>query len=103
MRPAPDRWTISSSLPQQACWAALLCLGLCGPARLVAVTVTSSTIQIQGDDRYDLYFNGVYISPHTDPTECFFDSPFYCKQVPMTWTIPAGLIDCGDNVRTSAL
>jgi hypothetical protein len=76
--------------------AGLLCL--CLSQGLGAVTVTSAQITIRGDDRYDLYFNGVYISPHTNSAECFFDSPFYCKQTPMTWTIPASLVDCGDNV-----
>ena len=79
-------------------FSSLVLLSLCLAQDLGAVTVTSAQITIRGDDRYDLYFNGVYISPHTNSAECFFNSPFYCKQTPMTWTIPANLVDCGDNV-----
>ena len=70
------------------------CLGVSSP--LLALTVTSATLNIEADDRFDVYVNGVNIDPTHAIATCYSKGPFYCKSTLTTYNVTP-YMTCNNN------
>lgn len=50
-------------------------------------TIVSASLQIEADDRFDVYINGINIDPAHTIASCYFKGPFYCKATMTTYDV----------------